>query len=262
MKLVSWNVNGLRACLNKGFGDAFRRFDADIVCLQETKMLRGQAELNFPDYEEYWNSAVKKGYSGTAVFTRLRPLGERCGIGVPEHDKEGRVITLEFPQFFLVNVYTPNAQAELARLAYRMEWEDAFRDYLCGLDRKKAVVVCGDLNVARHEIDLFHPKTNRFSPGFTDQERGKMEELLAAGFSDTFRTLHPDTTGAYTWWSYRSNARTNNVGWRIDYFLVSNRLMPNIHSAAIHPDVLGSDHCPVELVVNDFHGKSSLFRSD
>jgi len=247
MKLISWNVNGLRACLNKGFPNAFRRFDADIVCLQETKMQRGQAELDLPGYKEYWNSAIKKGYSGTAIFTRHRPLGEHYGIDVPEHDREGRVITLEFQRFFLVNVYTPNAQAKLTRLDYRMEWEDAFRNYLQGLDRKKAVIVCGDLNVAHEEIDLYHPKANRHSPGFTDQERGKMTELLNAGFSDTFRTLHPKKTGAYTWWSYRSNARTNNVGWRIDYFLVSNRLMTKVNAAAIHPDILGSDHCPVEL---------------
>ena len=247
MKLISWNVNGLRACLNKGFLDAFRRFDADIVCLQETKMLPNQVDIDLPGYEKYWNSAVRKGYSGTAVFTRYRPLGERYGIGVPEHDQEGRVITLEFEPFTLVNVYTPNARAELTRLDYRMEWEDAFRNHIRKLDRKKAVVVCGDLNVAHEEIDLFHPNTNRHNAGFTDEERGKMTELLNAGFADTFRTLHPNKTGAYTWWSYRSNARSNNVGWRIDYFLVSHRLLPHVTAAAIHPDIHGSDHCPVEL---------------
>ena len=249
MKLISWNVNGLRACLTKGFRDAVHRFDADVVCVQETKMQRGQAEPNLAGYEEFWNSAVKKGYSGTAIFSRHRPLGERYGIGIPEHDQEGRVITLEFSRFFLVNVYTPNSQAELTRLDYRMEWENAFRNYLCKLDQKKAVIVCGDLNVAHKEIDLRHPKTNHHSAGFTDQERAKMTELLGAGFADTFRSLHPDKTDAYTWWSFRSNARANNVGWRIDYFLVSKRLLPEVKAAAIHPDILGSDHCPVELVL-------------
>ena len=210
-------------------------------------MQQGQAEFDLPGYDEYWNSAIKKGYSGTAIFTRHRPLDKCYGIGVPEHDREGRVITLEFEHFTLVNIYTPNAQAGLTRLDYRMEWEDAFRNYLRNLDRKKAVVVCGDLNVAHEEIDLYHPKSNRHNAGFTDQERGKMTELLNSGFSDTFRALHPDTTGAYTWWSYRSHARTNNIGWRIDYFLVSDRLMSQVKAAIIHPDVLGSDHCPVEL---------------
>ena len=247
MKLISWNVNGLRACLGKGFQDALRRLDADVVCLQETKMIQGQAELDLAGYDEFWNSAEKKGYSGTAIFTRQSPLGERYGIGIVEHDREGRVITLEFKRFFLVNVYTPNSQAGLARLDYRMQWEDAFRNYLCGLDRTKPVIVCGDLNVAHEEIDLRHPKANRFNAGFTDQERTKMTELLAAGFADTFRTLYPDKSNAYTWWSYRSNARTNNVGWRIDYFLASNRLMSKVSSAAIHPEIHGSDHCPVML---------------
>ena len=210
-------------------------------------MDRGQAELDLTGYEEFWNSAAKKGYSGTAIFTRQRPLGERYGIGIAEHDREGRVITLEFKRFFLVNVYTPNSQAGLTRLDYRMQWEDAFRNYLCRLDRKKPVIICGDLNVAHAEIDLRRPDANHFSAGFTDQERGKMTELLESGFADTFRTLHPDQTGAYTWWSYRSNARTNNVGWRIDYFLVSNRLMPDVKAAVIHPEVHGSDHCPVAL---------------
>ena len=249
MKLISWNVNGLRACLTKGFQDAFHRFDADIVCLQETKMERGQAVLDCTGYAEFWSSAIKKGYSGTAIFTRLRPLGEHYGIGIPEHDREGRVITLEFKQFFLVNVYTPNSRAELTRLDYRMKWEDAFRNYLCGLDRDKPVIVCGDLNVAHEEIDLRRPATNHFSAGFTDQERAKMTELLAAGFADTFRTLHPVRTDAYTWWSYRSNARTNNVGWRIDYFLVSNRLIPKIQAASIYSEIYGSDHCPVGLEI-------------
>ncbi len=210
-------------------------------------MERGQAEFDLSGYWEFWNSAQKKGYSGTAVFCRLQPLNESYGINIPEHDREGRVITLEFEPFILVNVYTPNSQAELGRLEYRMEWEDAFRAYLEKLDKKKPVVVCGDLNVAHEEIDLRNPKTNRHNAGFTDEERGKMTELLNAGFADTFRTLHPETTGAYSWWSYRSNARANNVGWRIDYFLVSQRLMSNVKAAAIHPDVHGSDHCPVEL---------------
>jgi exodeoxyribonuclease-3 len=247
MKLISWNVNGLRACLKHGFQDVFRRFDADVVCLQETKMVQGQAEIALAGYKEFWNSAVKKGYSGTAIFTRYQPLDRHDGIGIPEHDREGRVITLEFKHFFLVNVYTPNSQAELTRLDYRMKWEDAFRHYLCKLDKKKPVIVCGDLNVAHQEIDLRHPKANRHNAGFTDQERTKMTELLDAGFVDTFRTLHPDQAEAYTWWSYRSNARTNNVGWRIDYFLVSKRLIPEVQSAAIHPEIHGSDHCPVEL---------------
>lgn len=250
MKLISWNVNGLRSCLGKGFLDVMERLDADIICLQETKMERGQAAIDLPDYSEYWNSAAKKGYSGTAVFTRHKPLSERYGIGESVHDQEGRVITLEFGSFTLVNVYTPNSKRELLRLDYRMEWEDAFRAYLVALDRTKPVIVCGDLNVAHQEIDLRNPRSNRRNAGFTDEERGKMTELLAAGFSDTFRALHPDAEGAYTWWSFRSNARANNVGWRIDYFLVSRRLVPDVTEAVIYPDIQGSDHCPVGLVLN------------
>jgi len=249
MKLISWNVNGLRACLKKGFMDAFRTLDADIVSLQETKMQEGQAILDLPNYRQYWNSAEKKGYSGTAVFTRIEPLDVHYGIGIPEHDHEGRVITLELPDVYLVNCYTPNSQRGLERLAYRMEWEDAFRAYLSGLDAKKPVLLCGDLNVAHQEIDLKNPKTNHHNAGFTDEERGKFEELLAAGFFDTFRTLHPEATGAYTWWSYLRKARLTNAGWRIDYFLASKRLHDRITSATIHADVYGSDHCPVGVVV-------------
>ena len=249
MKLLSWNVNGLRACLGKGFLDIIAELAPDIVCLQETKMQQGQTEVDLSGYREFWNSAEKKGYSGTAIFTRTVPRKDTYGIGIAEHDREGRVITLEFDSFFLVDVYTPNSQQELARLDYRMTWEDAFRDYLVRLDQEKPVIVCGDLNVAHQEIDLRNPKTNRKSAGFTDEERGKMTELLAAGFSDTFRTLYPDRTDAYTWWSFRSNARANNVGWRIDYFLVSNRLMPGIVDAMIFPEILGSDHCPVGLTL-------------
>lgn len=247
MKLVSWNVNGLRACLKKDFLPSVQKLAPDMLCLQETKMQPGQAEVDLPGYAEFWNSAEKKGYSGTAIFTRREPLEATYGIGIPEHDREGRVITLRFKGFTLVNVYTPNSQPELARLEYRMTWEDAFREYLQGLDRSKPVIVCGDLNVAHEEIDLKNPKTNRRNAGFTDEERGKMTELLAAGFSDTFRTLYPDVTGAYSWWSYRSNARQNNAGWRIDYFLVSRRLQPKLTGAAIHADILGSDHCPVSV---------------
>ena len=247
MKLLSWNVNGLRACLGKGFADSVRAAGADIICLQETKMAEGQAEIPLPEYHMYWNSAEKKGYSGTAVFTREEPLAVTRGIGAAEHDREGRVITAEYPGFYLYNCYAPNAQNELARLDYRMRWEDAFRAYLCGLDRSKPVVLCGDLNVAHQEIDLKNPKTNRRNPGFTDEERGKMTELLASGFADTFRRLYPDRAGAYSWWSYRFHARENNAGWRIDYFIVSERLMPCVAESAILPDVQGSDHCPVML---------------
>ncbi|WAW09630.1 exodeoxyribonuclease III [Oxalobacter vibrioformis] len=247
MKLVSWNVNGLRAALGKGFLDTVARLDADIICLQETKMQQGQAIIDLPDYEEYWNSAVTKGYSGTAIFTRKKPLAATYGIGMAEHDNEGRVITLEFGTFYLVNVYTPNSQQGLARLDYRMRWENEFRRYLQSLDREKPVILCGDLNVAHEEIDLKNPKSNRKNAGFTDEERAKMTELLAAGFTDTFRALHPDARDAYTWWSFRSNARANNVGWRIDYFVVSDRLMKDVTAATIHPDITGSDHCPVEL---------------
>ncbi len=251
MKLISWNVNGLRATLKKGFMESFSGLDADIFCLQETKMEQGQAELQLPGYVEFWNSAERKGYSGTAVFSRFKPLTENYGMGLADHDREGRMITLEYDDFFLVNVYTPNAQEKLARLAYRLEWEDAFRAYLQGLDQTKPVIVCGDLNVAHQEIDIKNPKTNQKNAGFTPEERGKMTELLAAGFADTFRTLHPEARDAYSWWSWRGNARANNTGWRIDYFLVSQRLMPRVETAAIHPDILGSDHCPVELVLAD-----------
>ncbi len=247
IKLLSWNVNGLRACHGKGFVGSMKRLNADVICLQETKMLPGQAKIDLPRYTKFWNSAEKKGYSGTAIFSRIKPLHASYGLGIPEHDHEGRVITLEFPNFSLVNVYTPNAQPELARLAYRLQWENALRAYLVELDQTKPVILCGDLNVAHQEIDLTHPKANRKNPGFSDEERAKITELLAAGFSDTFRTLYPDVTQAYSWWSYRSNSRANNVGWRIDYFLVSKRLMPSITAANIHADVLGSDHCPVSL---------------
>lgn len=251
MKLVSWNVNGLRACLGKGFLDYFREADADVFCLQETKMQPGQAELDLPGYAQYWNSAEKKGYSGTAVFSRREPLSVRNDIGDPVHVGEGRAITLEFPELFLVTVYTPNAQDGLARIDYRMEWEDAFRAYLLSLDAEKPVVVCGDMNVAHEEIDLKNPKTNRGNAGFSDQERGKMTELLASGFTDTFRYFHPDLTGAYSWWSYRFRAREKNAGWRIDYFLTSNRLRDRLVSSTIRSDIFGSDHCPVELVLRE-----------
>ena len=251
MKFVSWNVNGLRACLNKGFLDYFREADGDVFCLQETKMQPGQAELDLPGYEQYWNSAEKKGYSGTAVFSRVQPLSVSYDIGDPAHVGEGRSITLEFPDLYLVTCYTPNAQEGLARIDYRMAWEDAFRAYLKRLDADKPVVVCGDLNVAHEEIDLTNPKTNRGNAGFSDQERGKMTELLAAGFTDTFRYFHPDLAGAYTWWSYRFRAREKNAGWRIDYFLTSNRLQDRLVSSEIRSDIFGSDHCPVELVLRE-----------
>ena len=249
MKLVTWNVNGLRACLNKGFLDFFHSVDADVVCLQETKLQPHQIELELPGYELYWNSAEKKGYSGTAVFTRIKPLSVTCGIGIPEHDTEGRVITVEYEDFFLVCCYTPNAQNELARIDYRMKWEDDFRAYLMALDKKKPVVLCGDLNVAHEEIDLKNPKSNRGNAGFSDQERGKMTALLSSGFADSFRSLYPDKEGAYTWWSYRFNARKNNAGWRIDYFILSDRLLPRVEDQVIRSDVTGSDHCPVELIL-------------
>ena len=247
MKLVSWNVNGLRACLGKGFLDFFSAADADAVCLQETKMHQEQADLELPGYQQFWNSAEKKGYSGTAVFTRVLPLNVTYGIGMAEHDSEGRVITVEYEPFYLVNCYTPNAQRELARLEYRMKWEDDFRAYLMSLDAKKPVVLCGDMNVAHQEIDLKNPKTNRRNAGFSDEERAKMTELLAGGFVDTFRALYPDVTGAYTWWSYLRRARDTNAGWRIDYFIVSERLRGAVHDSRIRADVMGSDHCPVEL---------------
>ena len=250
MKLVSWNVNGLRACLGKGFPEFFDACGADVFCLQETKLQPGQIELDLPGYHQYWNYAQKKGYSGTAVFTREEPLSVAMGMDLPEHDGEGRVITCEFPQFYLVTCYTPNAQRGLTRLDYRMAWEDAFRDYLVSLDRTKPVVLCGDLNVAHQEIDLKNPKPNRGNAGFTDEERGKFTRLLEAGFTDTFRYLYPDRTGAYTWWSYMYNARANNAGWRIDYFVISDRLRPVLGDSLIHSAVLGSDHCPVELILN------------
>ncbi|MFR8003439.1 MAG: exodeoxyribonuclease III [Hydrogeniiclostridium sp.] len=248
MKYISWNVNGLRACLNKGFEDFFRESEADAFCLQETKLQPGQVELSLPGYHQYWNSAVKKGYSGTAIFAKREPVSVSYDIGDEAHVGEGRSITLEYPDHYLVTVYTPNAQRELARISYRMEWEDAFRRYLLELDAKKPVVICGDMNVAHQEIDLKNPKTNRGNAGFSDEERGKMTELLSSGFTDTFRYLHPDTTGAYSWWSYMFHAREKNAGWRIDYFLVSDRLRPRIREANIRAEIMGSDHCPVELI--------------
>lgn len=247
MRLISWNVNGLRAVVKKGFEDIFWGLHADIFCLQETKLQAGQIQLDLPGYEQYWDYAEKKGYSGTAVFTRHTPLSVRRGLGMEEHDREGRCLTLEFEDFYLVCVYTPNAQDGLRRLDYRMSWEDAFRDYLLSLDACKPVVVCGDMNVAHNEIDLKNPKANRGNPGFSDEEREKFSQLLAAGFTDTFRYLYPDLTGAYSWWSYRGNARANNTGWRIDYFLVSDRLSKNIDKAFICQEIYGSDHCPVGL---------------
>ena len=247
MKLISWNVNGLRACLGKGFLESFAALDADIFSIQETKMQPGQAELDLPGYRQYWNSAEKKGYSGTAVFTRLEPLNVTCGIGSEEHDREGRAITLEFENFWLVNCYVPNAQRELTRLDWRMEWEDALRAYLLELDSRKPVIYCGDLNVAHQEIDLKNAKSNRGNAGFTDEERSKMTELLEAGFVDSFRHLYPDKTGAYSWWSYLYHAREKNAGWRIDYFIVSRSIADKIGDSVIHPEIMGSDHCPVEL---------------
>ncbi|WP_330635643.1 exodeoxyribonuclease III [Frisingicoccus sp.] len=247
LKLISWNVNGLRAVVGKGFVDIFNELDADIFCLQETKLQAGQIELDLPGYEQYWNYAERKGYSGTAVFTRIHPLSAAYGMGIAEHDMEGRVITLEYDKFYLVNVYTPNSKDGLARLPYRMEWEDDFRAYLKGLEKTKPVVLCGDLNVAHEEIDLKNPKTNRKNAGFSDEERAKMTELLEAGFIDTFRYFYPDKTGEYSWWSYRFNARKNNAGWRIDYFIVSDALKDQLESASIHQEIFGSDHCPVEL---------------
>ena len=247
MKLITWNVNGLRACLGKGFLDFFKEMDADAFCLQETKLQPHQIELDLPGYHIYWNSAERKGYSGTALITKTEPLTVTCGLGIPEHDTEGRVITAEYEDFYLVCCYTPNAKEGLARIDYRMQWEDDFRAYLMALDQKKPVVLCGDLNVAHEEIDLKNPKSNRGNAGFSDQERGKMTTLLQSGFADSFRILYPDKTGAYTWWSYRFNARKNNAGWRIDYFIVSERLLPRVKDQVIHAHVTGSDHCPVEL---------------
>ena len=249
MKLISWNVNGWRACVKKGFLDYFKSEDADIFCLQETKLQEGQIDLDLEGYHQYWNYAEKKGYSGTAIFTKKEPLNVYYGINMEHHDKEGRVITLEFEDFFMVTVYTPNSQSELARLEYRMEWEDDFRNYLLELSSKKGVVVCGDLNVAHKEIDLKNPKTNRKNAGFTDEERDKFSTLLSSGFIDTFRYFNPDLEGVYSWWSYRFNARKNNAGWRIDYFLVSNNLEDRIKEAFIDTEILGSDHCPVKLIM-------------
>lgn len=250
MKFVSWNVNGLRACMQKGFMESFQALDADFFCLQETKLQPEQIDLTLPGYHQYWNSAVKKGYSGTAIFSRQEPLSVAYDIGDEDHVGEGRSITLEFPSFYLVTVYTPNAQDGLKRLDYRMAWDAAFRTYLTELDQMKPVVVCGDLNVAHQEIDLKNPKSNHQNPGFSDQERDSFSQLLAAGFTDTFRFLYPDLTGAYSWWSYRFHARENNAGWRIDYFLASDRLREHIRAAAIHPEVTGSDHCPVSLEID------------
>ena len=250
MKLISWNVNGLRAAVTKGFMESFNELDADIFCLQETKLQPDQISLELPGYEQYWNSAVKKGYSGTAVFTRIKPLSITNGIGIEEHDQEGRVITAEYDNFYLVCCYTPNSQRELARLEYRMTWEDAFRNYLLELDKKKPVILCGDLNVAHQEIDLKNPKTNRKNAGFSDEERAKMTELLESGFTDTFRHLYPDAIEQYSWWSYMGKARERNTGWRIDYFITSKRLDDKIQEAKIHQQIFGSDHCPVELDID------------
>ena len=250
LKLISWNVNGLRACVDKGFADIFRRLDADFFCLQETKMQAGQLDLQFEGYHSYWNYAEKKGYSGTAIFSRQEPLSVAYGLGIEEHDHEGRVITLELEHFYLITVYTPNSQDGLRRLDYRMEWEEAFRTYLKRLEEKKPVVVCGDLNVAHQEIDLKNPKSNRKNAGFTDEERAKFSTLLESGFVDTFRYFYPNQEGIYSWWSYRFKAREKNAGWRIDYFLASASLKDKLRGAHIHTDVLGSDHCPVELTLD------------
>ena len=250
MKFISWNVNGLRACVGKDFEQSFRQLDADFFCLQETKMQEGQLDLQFEGYTSYWNYAEKKGYSGTAIYTRHKPLSVTYGIGIDEHDHEGRVITLEMEDFYLVTVYTPNSQDGLRRLDYRMTWEDDFRAYLKSLDERKPVVVCGDLNVAHQEIDLKNPKSNRRNAGFTDEEREKFSLLLEAGFTDTFRYFYPDKEEIYSWWSYRFKAREKNAGWRIDYFLASNRLQPQLRSAAIHTEIFGSDHCPVEVNID------------
>ena len=249
MKLVSWNVNGLRACMNKGFVDFFGGVRADILCVQETKMQQGQADVHFPGYEQFWNSAQKKGYSGTAVFSRVQPLTVSYGLGQEEHDQEGRLITLEYDEFYLVNVYTPNSQRGLARLEYRMQWEEVFREHVGRLNGKKPVIICGDLNVAHQEIDIKNPAANKNNAGFTQEERDKMTQLLEAGFTDTFRHLYPDRRDAYSWWSYMSNARERNIGWRIDYFLVSRSIDPFIQDAEILPEVQGSDHCPVLLTI-------------
>lgn len=249
MKLVSWNVNGIRACVNKGFKDFFEKINADIFCIQETKCQPDQIELEFEGYKSYWNSAQKKGYSGTAIFTKIEPLTVKYGIGIEEHDKEGRVITLEFDNFYMVNIYTPNSKRELERLGYRQIWEEEIRKYLIKLNKTKPVIMCGDLNVAHKEIDLKNPKTNRHNAGFTDEERQKMTELLDAGFTDSFRYLYPDKDNAYSWWSYMGHAREKNVGWRIDYFIVSKSIENQIKEAKIYPEIMGSDHCPVGLEI-------------
>jgi exodeoxyribonuclease III len=251
MKLVSWNVNGLRAIYKKGFKEAFKELNADIFCIQETKMQEGQIELELQGYHQYYNYAERKGYSGTAIFTKKEPINVTYGIGIEEHDKEGRVITLEFDKFYMVNCYTPNSGRELARLEYRMIWEDEFKKYLIKLDKQKPVIICGDLNVAHTEIDLKNPKSNRKNAGFTDEERSKIDNLLNSGFTDTFRKIYPDKEGAYTWWSYMFNARANNAGWRIDYFLVSDRISKSIKDAYIYSEIMGSDHCPVGLEIEE-----------
>ncbi len=250
MKLISWNVNGLRACVQKGFLDIFKELNADMFCIQESKLQEGQISLELEGYHQYWNYAIKKGYSGTAIFTRREPMSVTYGIGIEEHDQEGRVITLEFAEFYLVTVYTPNSQSELARLDYRMRWEDAFLSYLKGLEEKKPIVFCGDLNVAHKEIDLKNPKTNRKNAGFTDEERGKFSTLLGQGFIDTYRYFYPDQERIYSWWSYRFQARKKNAGWRIDYFCVSESLKEKLVDAKIHTEIMGSDHCPVELDID------------
>ena len=250
MKLISWNVNGIRACLTKGFEEVFKKMDADIFCLQETKCQPDQINLEFQGYTSYWNSAEKKGYSGTAIFTKQKPINVTYGIGIEEHDKEGRVITLEFEKFYMINIYTPNSKRELERLEYRQIWEDEIRKYMLKLNENKPVIMCGDLNVAHKEIDLKNPKTNRHNAGFTDEERNKMTELLDAGFVDTFRVLYPEKENAYSWWSYMGHAREKNVGWRIDYFIVSKSIENCIKEAKIHSEILGSDHCPVELEID------------
>ena len=249
-KFVSWNVNGLRACVGKGFLDSFHELNADIFCIQESKLQEGQIDLDLPGYHQYWNYAEKKGYSGVALFSREEPLAVTCGLGIEEHDHEGRVITAEYPEYYFVTCYTPNSKDQLARLDYRMTWEDAFREYLKKLDASKPVIFCGDLNVAHEEIDLKNPKTNHKNAGFSDEERGKFSELLAAGFTDTWRYFEPDTEGVYSWWSYRFKAREKNAGWRIDYFCTSDRLKEKLRGAKIHTEIFGSDHCPVELEID------------
>ncbi len=250
MKFVSWNVNGIRACMGKGFMDIFNSLDADVFCIQESKMQEGQLDIETPGYHQYWNYAERKGYSGTAIFTKIKPISVDYGMGIDIHDHEGRLITLEFEDYFFVNVYVPNSQNELARLPYRMNWEDDFRDYVCELNKIKPVIICGDMNVAHKEIDLKNPKTNRRNAGFTDEERGKMTELLDSGFTDSFRYKYPGAEGIYSWWSYRFKAREKNAGWRIDYFLVSDSVKEKIEDAKIHTEIMGSDHCPVELDIN------------